>query len=412
MALVTYRRGPCRARPGDQTPSATGADLPAAGRSVGPCGTCGNQRHGAGRPEGRLGISRRPRVARARRLCRDRRVAERPAARPGRCGCTDGGAARTLRAMPRLTILAIRPAPEDSIGPSGIHLRWMVPPELGFPVDGVRVYRRPSNPPQLDCTRFDALKKGEPLPVGARPGHAEWFVHESVRLQGSGPGRCAWKRPPPWDRPRRCDGRSTGRSWQCRSDTPTRSPVRRSCSRRLTRTGAFLQPRLDPAHPERSETAKWTWSGDHDRDAPARDARARRAVRHYRGRAVSRGLGPPDRGVAVAGAAVGRPGPGPAHVAVGRGRSQSCRGGPGRGRGGLRAAACRDAAMASGAGRGRSGPTGKSGRSAAGASGSAAAGDDAATHRDPTPGDAAARCARPQRRAPAQPRLGGSRPRP
>src|SRR5687768_10699955 len=45
--------------------------------------------------------------------------------------------------MPWLSVAALRPAadPADSIGPNGIHLRWLYPPSLGYPDKGFDVYR-------------------------------------------------------------------------------------------------------------------------------------------------------------------------------------------------------------------------------------------------------------------------------
>ena len=91
-----------------------------------------------------------------------------------------GGA--SLLASDRITVLGVRPA-EASIGPPGLHLRWMFPPPLGFPGKGFEVFRRPSEPSwKVQFTDFDYLPVGQALKPGSSAGGMTFQFHPSARL--------------------------------------------------------------------------------------------------------------------------------------------------------------------------------------------------------------------------------------
>jgi hypothetical protein len=64
-----------------------------------------------------------------------------------------------------LSLVGIRPQP-SSIGPPGIHLRWTFTPELGFPREGFKLFRRPAGAKVLVFAKITPVPTGSIVPAG------------------------------------------------------------------------------------------------------------------------------------------------------------------------------------------------------------------------------------------------------
>jgi hypothetical protein len=85
----------------------------------------------------------------------------------------------------RIVVVGIQPR-ADSIGPEGLHLRWMFSPHLGFPPKGFEIYRRVSEDWKFPCQDFSKVGRGQTFQSGTSLGKLTFYFDEGTTLEGTG----------------------------------------------------------------------------------------------------------------------------------------------------------------------------------------------------------------------------------